>query len=225
MSKQLIASSIFVLALLIGLLIQYKALDPARRNSLWLLILGFSALTCALFINEHVQPFFHYATIYVFIAMLPALAYAGWKTYSDPNSINDESLDNNPPASQWSGLATIADKFWFLVMFACLFVCMFGTMLISAAYLTPLVLGVSNCTPRDSVGKIVEPVMLFGGLGLGIILGLICVSFISRKFISAETHGHWAKSFEAQASSQPLLLGKAMRYVNRLMLPREQSLT
>lgn len=225
MPRQIIASSILTLFFLVVLLIRYKAIKPANRNSFILLILGFSALTGALFINEYVQQFFNFSRIHIFLAMLPALAYAGWKTYRDPNSFNTGSLDRTLPTSPWSGLATIADKFWFLVMFVCLFICMFGTMLISAAFLTPLVLGVSNCTPRDSVGKIVEPVMLFGGLGLGIIIGFTCVSFISRRFISAETHSNWAKYFESQALNLPPFLRKTVNYVNGLILPRKQSST
>jgi len=223
MSKQLIASSILTVFFIVGLLIRYKELKPANRNAFWLLILGFAALTGAIFFNDNVQTFFHLSKIYVFYAMLPALSYTGWKAYRDPNSIKDGSLNSKPAVTQWSGLATIADKFWSLVMFVCLFICMFGAMLISAAFLTPLVLGVSNCTPRDSVGKIVEPLMLFGGLGLGIIIGFVCVSFISRRFISAETHSNWAKYFESQASTVPPFLRKAVNYVNGLMLPRKQT--
>lgn len=223
MSKQLIASSILTVLFLAGLLIRYKELKPTNRNFYWLLILGFVALTGAIFINENVQRFFNFSRIHIFLAIMPALAYAGWKTYKDPTSFNTRSEDRTLPTSQWSGLATIADRFWFLVMFVCLFICMFGTMLISAAFLTPLVLGVSNCTPRDSVGKIVEPVMLFGGLGLGIIIGFVCVSFISRRFISSETHSNWAKYFESQASNVSPFLRKAVNYVNGLMLPRKQT--
>jgi hypothetical protein len=123
--------------------------------------------------------------------------------------------------TQWTGLATVGDKLWYLAATSWLIVCMFGTMFISAAFLTPLVLGVSNCTPRDSVGKIVEPVMLFGGLGIGIIIGFAGVGFISRRFISSATHGNWAKDFEASTVNRSPLLGKFARYYYEFLLPSD----
>lgn len=123
--------------------------------------------------------------------------------------------------TQWSGLATIADKLWYGVATVWLFVCMFGTMFVSAAFLTPLVLGVSNCAPRDPIGKVVEPLMLFGGLGLGIVIGFVGVSFISRKFISSTTHTNWATEFEASTLNRSRFLRKIARYYYGLLLPRD----
>ena len=121
----------------------------------------------------------------------------------------------------WSGLATMADKLWYGVATLWLFVCMFGTMFVSAAFLTPLVLGVSNCTPRDSIGKIVEPLMLFGGLGLGIVIGFVGVSFISRRFISSTTHTNLATEFEDSTLNRSRFLRKLARYYYGFLLPRD----
>ena len=123
--------------------------------------------------------------------------------------------------TQWSGLATVADKLWYLVATCWLFICMFGTMFVFAAFLTPLVLGVPNSAPRDSIGKFVEPMMLFGGLGLGIVLGLVGVSFISRRFISSTTHTNWAKDFEISTLNRSRLMQKVARCFLGLLLPRD----
>lgn len=122
--------------------------------------------------------------------------------------------------TQWTGLASYRDKAWYLVAMIVLFICMFGTMFVSAAFLTPLVLGEPNCAPRDATGKIIEPVMLFGGLGVGIVLGFFCVSAICRKYLSSETHANWAMASEATAQNLPVLLQKATRYYYSLLLPR-----
>lgn len=122
--------------------------------------------------------------------------------------------------SPWSRLITTTDKFWYLVMTVCLFVGMFGTMFVSAAFLTPLVLGVPNYAPRNSTMKVIEFIMLFGGLGFGTLLGFIGMSFISRRFISSATHSVWAQAFDAQTANFPALLKKVLNYGRQFMLPR-----
>jgi hypothetical protein len=122
--------------------------------------------------------------------------------------------------TQWSGLALLTDKIWFLIASCWLFICMFGTMLVSAAFLTPVVLGVPNYVPRDRAGKVLEFVMLFGGLGLGIAVGFIGVSFICRRFISSATHDNWANDFEASTLNRSPLLRKAARCYYGFLLPR-----
>lgn len=124
------------------------------------------------------------------------------------------------PKNEWSGLESIADKAWYLLGFAWLLLSMLVTMIVSAGFLTPLVLGVSNCEPRDSTGNVVEVVMLFGGLLLGIVLGLLGMSLISRRFISAATHENWAKAFESSTLNRSPLLRRVGRYYYELLLPR-----
>lgn len=130
----------------------------------------------------------------------------------------------NGRTTQWTGLETVADKLWYLAAMSWLFVCMFGIMFISAAFLTPLVLGVSNCTPRDSVGKIVEPVMLFGGMGVGILIGFAGVGLISRRFISSATHSNWLEEFNASPVHHSSLLGKLAFYYYKVLLPSDRPL-
>ncbi len=122
--------------------------------------------------------------------------------------------------TQWSALATVADKLWYLVATCWLFTCMVGTMFVSAAFWTPLVLGASNCAPKDTIGKIVEPLMLFGGLGVGVAVGFVGVSFISRRFISSITHTNWARDCEASALNHSPLLQKVARHYYGFLLPR-----
>jgi hypothetical protein len=123
--------------------------------------------------------------------------------------------------TQWSGLATFTDKLWYGAATCWLFIGMIGTMFVSAAFLTPLVLGVPNSAPRDSVGKIVEPVMLFGGMGLGIVIGFAGVCIISRRFISSATHANWAKAFEASTLNRSRLLRKVACYYYKFLLPSD----
>jgi hypothetical protein len=120
--------------------------------------------------------------------------------------------------TQWSGLAHTADKFWYSIGIFWLLVSMCGTMFVSAAFLTPIVRGVPNT--RHSGGTVVELVMLFGGLGLGMIIGFVGVSFISRRFISAASHSNWAKSLETSTMNRSPLLRKIARYYYACLLPR-----
>jgi hypothetical protein len=124
-------------------------------------------------------------------------------------------------ANQWSGLATVADKLCYVTAICWLFICTVGTALVSAAFFTPLVLGVPNYVPRDSVGKIMEPLMLFGGFGLGITFGLVGVSFICRRFISSATHSNWAKELESSPLNRSWLLQRIVRYYYGFLLPRD----
>jgi len=222
MSKQLVCSSLLTLTLVIALLFQYKELNSIRRNSLWLLILGFSVLSAALFFDENVHPFFHYSIYHILLAVLPAIGYASCREYKDSTSFKG-SVGSTPSLGLWSDSTSIADKFWYSLMIACLFVFTFGTMLVAALFLPPLILAVPNSNSRDSLGSFVDVIALFGGMGLGFFLGLFCASFISRKFISAETHAHWAKFFREQVSSFPPFLRRCANYINGFMLPREKS--
>lgn len=124
-------------------------------------------------------------------------------------------------ATQWSGLATVADKTWYLAAMCWWFVCTIGTMFSSAAFLTPLVLGEPNSAARDSVGKIVEPLMLFGGMGGGMIIGLAGFGFVSRKFLSSITHSNWAKNLEESTMNRSPLLQKVARYYYSFLLPHD----
>jgi hypothetical protein len=122
------------------------------------------------------------------------------------------------------GLATVADKLWYFAAGAWLLVWMIGLMFISGAFLIPLVLGVPNDAPRDSVGRIVEPVMLFGGMGVGILIGLAGVSFICRRFLSSATHSNWAEDFNASTLHRSPLLGKLAFYYYKSLLPSDYPL-
>jgi hypothetical protein len=126
--------------------------------------------------------------------------------------------DTEAHGTQWSGLAHTADKFWYSIAILWLLVSMFGTMFVSAAYLTPIVRGVPNT--RHSGGA-VELVMLFGGLGLGWVIGFVGASFISRRFISAASHSNWAKSLESSTLNRSPLLRKIARYYYGCLLPRD----
>lgn len=126
--------------------------------------------------------------------------------------------------SEWSALATFADKLWYLAALAWLFVWMIGSMFVSAAFLTPLVLGVSNCAPRDSVGKIIEPGVVFGGLGVGILIGFAGVSFVSRRFMSSATHRNWAERFRASTVHRSPLLRRLAFYYYKFLLPSHDPL-
>lgn len=123
--------------------------------------------------------------------------------------------------TEWTGITTAADKLWFVAAMSWLFFCMFGTMFISAAFLTPLVLCELNWAPGDSIEKIIVLLMLFGGLGLGTVFGFIGASFISRRFISSATHSNWVKDFEASTMNRSRFLRKVARYYYGFLLPRE----
>ena len=106
-----------------------------------------------------------------------------------------------------AGLATVGDKLWFLVAY------------VSGEYLTPLVLDVSHSTPKNRV--IIETAVLFGGLGAGIVLGVIGLSFISRRFFSYATHANFAKAFEASVKNRSSFPRKIRRFYFGLVLPRD----
>ena len=124
-------------------------------------------------------------------------------------------------ATEWSGLASTADKSWYGLGMCLLFVCMIGTMFVSAAFFTPLTRGLPNCAPGDPLGDIVEPVMLFGGMGLGMAIGCVAFSFISRRCISSATHANWASRYEEGAAQGSALIEKLVAFYYKMMLPAD----
>lgn len=122
--------------------------------------------------------------------------------------------------SEWSGLATVTDKVWYLAGMCWFCISTIGTMFVSAAYLSPLVLGEPNSATRASVGKVVEPLMLFGGMGIGLIIGVAGLAFICRRFLSSTTHSNWAKDLEVSTMNRSPFLQKIARYYGGLLLPR-----
>ena len=123
------------------------------------------------------------------------------------------------PMSNWSRLATTSDKLWYavaaLLIVASLGVCMFA----SAAYLTPLILGVPNSTPRGAIGKVVDLSMLFVSSVIGFLIGIAVLSVICRRFISFATHKNWAEDFERSSHRHLPVIGKIVRWYQRAHLP------
>lgn len=123
---------------------------------------------------------------------------------------------------QKQSFATGRDKLWFLVGFLWWWgICMEGTLWISTKYLTPLVLGISHSTPKDATGRALETAMIYGSMGVGTILGLVGISFISRRIISAETHANWDKEYKMHMENGWPILRKFRRMYFQFLLPRD----
>jgi hypothetical protein len=128
-----------------------------------------------------------------------------------------KSTSGGQPASARDALWIAIAIFWFLLSVG-------AVMFVSAAYLTPLVLGVPNSASRDALGEIVEPVLLFGGLAAGMLLGLAGVSYISRRHISSATHDKWVAQYHASGVDRSSLLGRLETCSYKLLLPPDRTL-
>jgi len=115
--------------------------------------------------------------------------------------------------------STIRDKLWTALFCLIQVVGIGGGMFIFAAYLTPAMLQSPNSVPRQGQDKLVEAVMLFGGMGVGILLSLGVIIFISRRMVSEATHRRWDEQFERSSSQMPPLFRKFIARLNSLMRP------
>lgn len=123
------------------------------------------------------------------------------------------------PANQWASMSTNADKVWWIVAALWLFICVFGVMFISAAFAEPEVLSVLGYSRNDPAVKLIEPVMLFGGQAMGIVLGVWGLSFICRNLLSDATHQNLAKDMQASVLDRPRVLKWLVRRYYALLLP------
>lgn len=132
--------------------------------------------------------------------------------------------ENQPVAraTQWASLSTTSDKVWWTVAALWAFVCLIGAMFVSAAFVEPGVLSFLGYGRKDPAVKIVEPVLLFSGLIVGICVGLWGVSLISRKLLSSATHRALAEDMQASALNSSPALGWVMRRYYGLLLPTSQ---
>jgi hypothetical protein len=105
---------------------------------------------------------------------------------------------------------------WLVVTLVTCLVLMIGSMFLAAAYLTPWLLGVPNNAPRQGLAKIVEPLVLFGGIVFGAACAIGLLSLLWRNFLPQETYDRWAQQFQAQASLMPWPVRKVGECLLRL---------
>jgi hypothetical protein len=115
-----------------------------------------------------------------------------------------DRADTRP--NQWSGLATTADKVWWIVAFLWLVASATGIMFVSAAFLFPEVLSALGYTRSSPAVRLLEPLFFVGGAAVGICVGFWGVSFISQTFISTITHGRWLEDLAASRMNRSRIL-------------------
>lgn len=113
----------------------------------------------------------------------------------------------------------LVDIAWSVTSVLLLLICGPGLMFLSAAYLTPLALGVANCAPHSAAEQVIEFVLLFGGLGVGSAVALGILGVVSRRYISLPTHQRWVAQFHQGASKLPYLNRKMGYLVLKIMSP------
>jgi len=69
-------------------------------------------------------------------------------------------------------------------------------MFVAAAYVTPAVLGSSNAAPRQGIEKVVEGLLLFGGMAFGFVLAIIAIAFATRRLVDSRTFDRWSAQIE-----------------------------
>ncbi len=122
-------------------------------------------------------------------------------------------------ATQWASISTKSDKVWWIAAALWAFVCLIGAMFVSAAFVEPSVLSALGYGRKDPAVKLIEPSLLFGGMAVGIGVGLWGVSLISRNFLSSVTHQKLAEDMQTSVLNGPRPLGWIVRRYYGLLLP------
>jgi hypothetical protein len=112
---------------------------------------------------------------------------------------------------------TNADVGWAAIMLALILPAQFGAMFGCAAYITPWLLGVANCTERDAFGQAIEFVCLFAGLIFGCIVGLALSGAMFRRFASTETRARWRRHIENDTFQKSSIYSWLGAYVLRFL--------
>ena len=119
---------------------------------------------------------------------------------------------------------TASDIGWIILFMALFLPSMAIGMFVFAAYLTPAVLGSPNSVPREGVEMLVEFVLLFSGMALGMIVAVLIFCRLTRHFLSSSSYERWILQFENGAVHLPLppiqlALG---RYLMKFIKPKGQ---
>jgi hypothetical protein len=108
---------------------------------------------------------------------------------------------------------TVGDVGWTLLFLALLLPLMSGAMILAVAYLTPAILGSPNSLPRQGLEALVEFALLFGGMGVGMLVSLLLFFFLTCRFLGAETRLRWQLQFEGGAANMSPLHRALGRFV------------
>ena len=114
---------------------------------------------------------------------------------------------------------TREDVAWVALMGLLVLPALFISMFTAAAYVTPWLLGVANCTEKDPLGKAIEFHMLFGGLIVGLMLGFGLFGILARTFASADTRNRWKEQFENGSARLPSYQKRLGHYFLRALDP------
>jgi len=118
---------------------------------------------------------------------------------------------------------TASDIGWMVLFMVLFLLSVVGGMLIFSAYLTPAVLGTPNSVPRVGLEKLVEFVLLFGGMALSMGAALLVFCLLARRFLSSSSYERWALQLENGADRfHPIQLSVA-RHVMNFIKPGGQS--
>lgn len=116
-------------------------------------------------------------------------------------------------------ISQVIDAAWGILYLAIILICVFIGMFTSAVYLIPIVLQSANCAPRDTLGGIIEFVMIFGGLFVGSSAALFLICNITRRFISHTTYDRWVRQIEKAKPNMPGYTNWLNNYIAESMKP------
>ena len=88
-----------------------------------------------------------------------------------------------------------------VIFFPVFLVCLFFSMFVAGAYVTPFVLEISNCAPRSSAQEAIEFSLLIISFVVGYLLFLISVKSISVSFIKKDQLHKWRKEITSSNNS------------------------
>src|SRR5882762_3322780 len=91
---------------------------------------------------------------------------------------------------------TATDNRWAVFALFVIVLCVGGCIFVAAAYVTPAVLGSSNAAPRQGIEKVVEGLLLFGGMAFGLVLAIVAIAFATRRLVDSQTFDRWSAQIE-----------------------------
>ena len=98
---------------------------------------------------------------------------------------------------------TANDIGWTLLFITLFLPLTLGGMFVAGAYIAPTVLGSPNSVPRYGFEMFIELGLLFGGMIFGMCTAVIIFSFLTRNFLSRESHQRWVLQLKENEHGLP----------------------
>jgi hypothetical protein len=124
-----------------------------------------------------------------------------------------------PGPTQWAQLVTVTNKIWWTVAALWIGICMSGAMFVAGAFAEPVVLSVLGYGRKDPAVKLVEPILVFGGMATGVCVGIWGAGVISRNLLSSATHQNMTEAMQASSLNRSRALAWIVRRYYGLLLP------